>query len=193
MHRDVKLFFILSLTKQVATILRSRGAVWHFDHHPICQQGGPLPLCAPLHSEARLRVEQGWKFMSYSQCQELCQQASCLLIGCTRVNNQSEARSATFDNESNSRSFRFSPVLHQPSPLLTYQPFPLLNNGQEPIILSPPGAPGFSSSANDQVYIRGILLIGTSMRPEMQGWIILLTLFWGRFFLSKFLSNTCLC
>ena len=38
---------------------------------------------------------QGWKFMSYSHCQELGQQASWLLIGCTRVNNQSEARSAS--------------------------------------------------------------------------------------------------
>ena len=35
---------------------------------------------------------QGWKFMSCIHCQELCQQASWLLIGCTRVNNQSEAR-----------------------------------------------------------------------------------------------------
>ena len=35
---------------------------------------------------------QGWKFMScISHCQELCQQASLLLIGWTRVNNQSEA------------------------------------------------------------------------------------------------------
>ena len=31
----------------------------------------------------------GWKFMSY--CQELGQQASWLLIGCTRVDNQSKA------------------------------------------------------------------------------------------------------
>ena len=38
---------------------------------------------------------QGWKFMSCSHCQELGQQASRLLIGCTRVNNQSEARSAS--------------------------------------------------------------------------------------------------
>ena len=35
---------------------------------------------------------QGWKFMSCSQCQDLGQQASWLLIGYTRVNNQSEAR-----------------------------------------------------------------------------------------------------
>ena len=33
----------------------------------------------------------GWKFMSRSHCQELGQQASWLLIGCTRVDNQSEA------------------------------------------------------------------------------------------------------
>ena len=31
------------------------------------------------------------KFMSCSHCQELCQQESWLLIGWTRVNNQSEA------------------------------------------------------------------------------------------------------
>ena len=36
---------------------------------------------------------QGWKFMSWSLSRELCQQASWLLIGCTRVNNQSEAKS----------------------------------------------------------------------------------------------------
>ena len=34
----------------------------------------------------------GRKSMSCSLCQELGQQASRLLIGCTRVNNQSEAR-----------------------------------------------------------------------------------------------------
>ena len=33
------------------------------------------------------------EFMSCSQCQELGQQANWLLIGCTRGNNQSEARS----------------------------------------------------------------------------------------------------
>ena len=37
----------------------------------------------------------GWKFMSNSHCRELCQQASWLLISFTRVNNQSEARSAS--------------------------------------------------------------------------------------------------
>ena len=36
--------------------------------------------------------DQGWKFMSCSQCQELGQQANWLLIGCTRGNDQSEAR-----------------------------------------------------------------------------------------------------
>ena len=34
----------------------------------------------------------GWKFMSCSYCQDLCHQASWLLIGYTRENNQSEAR-----------------------------------------------------------------------------------------------------
>ena len=38
---------------------------------------------------------QGWKFMSCSHCQGLGQQTSWLLIGCTRVNNQIEARSAS--------------------------------------------------------------------------------------------------
>ena len=33
----------------------------------------------------RLTTDQGWKFMSCSHCQDLCQQASLLLIGCTRV------------------------------------------------------------------------------------------------------------
>ena len=34
---------------------------------------------------------QGWKLLSCSHCQELCQQARWLLIGYTKVNNQSEA------------------------------------------------------------------------------------------------------
>ena len=33
-------------------------------------------------------VKQGWKFMSCSHCQELCQQPSWHLISCTRVDNQ---------------------------------------------------------------------------------------------------------
>ena len=45
---------------------------------------GPTPAAA-----------QGWKFISYSHCQGLCQKAGRLLIGYTRVNNQSEARSAS--------------------------------------------------------------------------------------------------
>ena len=40
-----------------------------------------------------LKLDQGWKFVSCSHCQELCQQVSWLLIGCTKVNNQSEPRS----------------------------------------------------------------------------------------------------
>ena len=36
--------------------------------------------------------------MSCSHCQELCQQTKWLLICCTRVNNQSEARSASWPN-----------------------------------------------------------------------------------------------
>ena len=38
-----------------------------------------------------LKTNQEWKFMSCSHCQELRQQTRWLLIGCTRVNNQSEA------------------------------------------------------------------------------------------------------
>ena len=37
----------------------------------------------------------GRKFMSCNYCQELCQQASWFLINYTRVNNQSEARTAS--------------------------------------------------------------------------------------------------
>ena len=63
---------------------------------------GSKPLCKPRTLEAGDMLlfkdnkvyHQGWKFMNCSHCQELCQQASWLLIGCTRVNHQSEARSA---------------------------------------------------------------------------------------------------
>ena len=41
---------------------------------------------------------QGRNFLSCSHCQKLRQQASWLLIGCTRVNNQSEVRLASLDN-----------------------------------------------------------------------------------------------
>ena len=37
----------------------------------------------------------GWKLLSFSQGQELGQQASWLQIGCTKGNNQSEARSVS--------------------------------------------------------------------------------------------------
>ena len=40
-------------------------------------------------------LRQGRKLMSCSHCQELRQQASWLLIGYTRGNNQSEARTAS--------------------------------------------------------------------------------------------------
>ena len=40
-------------------------------------------------------VQQGWKLMSCTHCQELGQQASWLLNGCTRVNNKSEAMKAS--------------------------------------------------------------------------------------------------
>ena len=40
---------------------------------------------------AKQLLGQGWKFMSRSHCQKLCQWASWLLIGYTRVNNQSES------------------------------------------------------------------------------------------------------
>ena len=50
-------------------------------------------LFNPVSVDATLCL-QGRKFMSCSHCQELGQQASWLLIGCTRVNSQSEARLA---------------------------------------------------------------------------------------------------
>ena len=59
---------------------------------------GPSSLGPSVPSPVRdspLLIQQGWKFISCSHCQELGQQASWLLIGCTRVNNQSEARSAS--------------------------------------------------------------------------------------------------
>ena len=37
----------------------------------------------------------GWKFLSCSHFQEFCQQANWLLMGYTRVNNQSGARTAS--------------------------------------------------------------------------------------------------
>ena len=40
-------------------------------------------------------ITLGWKLMSCSRCQELCQQASWLLIGYTRVNSLYEVRSAS--------------------------------------------------------------------------------------------------
>ena len=43
-------------------------------------------------------VELKRKFMSFSHCQELCQHARWLLIGCTRMNNQSEVRTASWHN-----------------------------------------------------------------------------------------------
>ena len=49
---------------------------------------------ARRRNERKLTDLQGRKFMSCSHFQELCQQASWLLIGYTRVNNQSAARSA---------------------------------------------------------------------------------------------------
>ena len=45
----------------------------------------PLP---PLYVFIRnLLHNQGWKFMSCSHCQKMCQQTSWLLIGCSSVNN----------------------------------------------------------------------------------------------------------
>ena len=57
---------------------------------------------ADLNEDGQIDLEefanQGWKFMTSSHCQELGQQARLLLIGCTRVNNQSEARTAGWPN-----------------------------------------------------------------------------------------------
>ena len=52
-------------------------------------------VAAAVEAQLRFAAEQGWKFMSCSHCQELCQQASWLVIGCARVNNQSSARLAS--------------------------------------------------------------------------------------------------
>ena len=46
-------------------------------------------------SVVRKVCAQGWIFMSCSHCQEWCQQASWLMIGCTKVNDQSEARTVS--------------------------------------------------------------------------------------------------
>ena len=64
-----------------------------------------LPLCKPGAEITRERalqrgkhdftVLQGQKFLSCSHCHELCQQVIWLLVGCSRVNNQSEARTAS--------------------------------------------------------------------------------------------------
>ena len=56
-----------------------------------------------------LTDSQGWKFMCCSHSQDLCQHASWLLIGCTRVNigttHQMPGRQvgATLDHDSNSK------------------------------------------------------------------------------------------
>ena len=47
---------------------------------------------------SRIRRARDENLSSCSHCQELGQQASWLLIGCTRVNNQSEARLASWPN-----------------------------------------------------------------------------------------------
>ena len=47
---------------------------------------------------SRWNMSRWVKFLSCSHCQDLCQQASWLLICCTRVNNQSEVRTASWHN-----------------------------------------------------------------------------------------------
>ena len=54
------------------------------------------PLALALHSPPPLLPIQLTGMEIYELCQELCQQASWLLIGYTRVNNQSEARSESW-------------------------------------------------------------------------------------------------
>ena len=60
---------------------------------------GGLLLCPTGHQPATAATSRtsdlGWKCTSCSHCQKLCQQANWLLIGCTRVDNQLEARSAS--------------------------------------------------------------------------------------------------
>ena len=72
-------------------------------HRPRPGSSGPFPPLPPRaadplvppHVHAGGGGGQGWKLMSRSHCQELGQQARWLLIGCSRVNKQSEARSAS--------------------------------------------------------------------------------------------------
>ena len=75
------------------------------------------PACRQQQHEVKIVVNkmddllnhnthQGWKFMSCSHCQKLGQQASWLLIGCTRVKNQSwkpgQQADPTLDHDYNS-------------------------------------------------------------------------------------------
>ena len=73
------------------------------NNRPAYRQPEPLqlqkpfqPSSSPDHFTFRFLVyNQGRNLLSYSHGQALCQKASWLLIGCTRVNNQSEASSAS--------------------------------------------------------------------------------------------------
>ena len=53
---------------------------------------------APKLAPFELSAAQGQKLLGCSHCQELCQQENWPLIGCTRVHNQSEARSGSWHN-----------------------------------------------------------------------------------------------
>ena len=67
------------------------------EHKKVLSQPPPdLGRTAPLTVD--IVAPQGWKLMSCGHCLEFCQQVTWLLIGCTRVNNQSEARSASWPN-----------------------------------------------------------------------------------------------
>ena len=73
----------------------AKGVLSRLNSQRLCFGIGSLIPAAGMIGATFLTGEatQGWKFMSCNYCPELAQQASWLLIGCTRVNNQSEARS----------------------------------------------------------------------------------------------------
>ena len=73
------------------SIRRSRVEAQRVEHE---LHKAELERQAERNRQAELE-RQGRKFMSCSDCQELGQQVSWLLIGYTRVNNQSETRSVS--------------------------------------------------------------------------------------------------
>ena len=62
-------------------------SVWKNIYEKMVERNAELEEIMEEHKDhmdqVRKLVNQGWKLMSYSNCQELCQQASWLLIGYT--------------------------------------------------------------------------------------------------------------